>query len=90
MGFVGWDTAAIVIKDTDMSIEEYHLLVIDRWGFHSYELLDKLRKYELEKTEMAILPINLEIEDENGIYEQLVKPFLDMSHKVWRYVIIGC
>jgi len=41
-----------------------------------------MRYYEKHNIELMIIPINEEIKDENRMYSQLVKPFLEMSHKV--------
>eukprot|EP00826_Nyctotherus_ovalis_P058398 TRINITY_DN8021_c0_g1_i13.p1 TRINITY_DN8021_c0_g1~~TRINITY_DN8021_c0_g1_i13.p1 ORF type:complete len:285 (+),score=85.57 TRINITY_DN8021_c0_g1_i13:73-927(+) len=81
VSFVGWDTAAIIVKDSDLSTNECQLLEFDRWGFHTYDLLDRMRYYEKRSAELAIIPISREVTDENGMYKQLVKPFVEMSHK---------
>eukprot|EP00826_Nyctotherus_ovalis_P058400 TRINITY_DN8021_c0_g1_i7.p1 TRINITY_DN8021_c0_g1~~TRINITY_DN8021_c0_g1_i7.p1 ORF type:complete len:131 (+),score=28.32 TRINITY_DN8021_c0_g1_i7:73-465(+) len=82
VSFVGWDTAAIIVKDSDLSTNECQLLEFDRWGFHTYDLLDRMRYYEKRSAELAIIPISREVTDENGMYKQLVKPFVEMSHKI--------
>jgi len=87
VNFKGWDHAAIVIRDPDISKYEHYLLEIDRWGFHSYELLERLRYHERQGDEMAIVKIDKEVEDEDKVYAQLVKPFLDMTHKVLVYFL---
>lgn len=55
---------------------------IDRWGFHSYELLERMRYHEKQGNEVAIIPINKEVTDEEGAYHVLVKPYLDQTHKI--------
>lgn len=70
------------MKDPEISKHEHYLLEIDRWGFHAYELLERLRYHEKQGNEVAIIPIDNEILDTEGVYGQLIKPYLDMTHKV--------
>ena len=58
------------------------MLEIDRWGFHSYELLERLRYHEKQGNDLAIMPLNLEVQDNDKVYDQLVKPYLDLTHKI--------
>ena len=82
VAYNGWDHAAIIIRDPELSKHEHYLLEFDRWGFHAYELLERLRYHERQGNDVAIIPIATEIKDEGKVYAQLIKPFLDLTHKI--------
>ena len=81
--YEGWDHAALVIKDPEISAHEHLLLEFDRWGFHTYELLERMRYHEKQGSEVAIIPIISEVQDTYKVYQQLIKPYLDCTHKIW-------